>query len=356
MSGKDFSIAAGDVIGNYVIIRELGRGNNGVVYLARQRILERLVACKVLLPENMEEPGYAEAFFREARTAAQISHPNIVQALDVGNDNGKCFFVMEFVDGEMLEDIRKNSPERLTPKFLLTTAIQLATALEYAWNSCRMIHGDIKPENIMIQNNGSGAKLADLGLARIAGNQSSDIIMATPLYVAPEIITQTGEADPRSDIYSFGVMLYELSCGEPPFNGPMEELLQKHISERPEPILQRNPDMNMNLAALIDRTLAKSPDDRPQSWHEIRKTLELIQKEMYPDKRENAGNLAIAEKNEKKRPSSMPQWAIMLFAMAAAFAVLMIIILLQKIFNSPRTPDPIPIVQLEPTQKPAGQE
>ena len=355
MSGADFSINTGDAIGGYVIVRELGRGNNGVVYLARQRILERLVACKVLLPEYMEEPGYAESFFREARIAAKISHPNIVQALDVGNDNGKCFFVMEYVDGDVLEDIRKNRPEQLTPKFLLITAIQLATALEYAWNSCRMIHGDIKPENIIIQNNGNGAKLADLGLARIAGNQSSDEIMATPLYVAPEIITQTGEADPRSDIYSFGVMLYELSCGEPPFNGPMEELLQKHISQLPEPLLQRNPDMNMNLAALIDRTLAKSPDDRPQSWQEIRETLELIQKEMYPAKREKANNLLI-ENNRKTKPAAMPQWVKMLFAVAAAFAAIMIIVLLQKVFSSPKTPDPLPIVLPESPQTPAGQD
>lgn len=329
MSDDDFKIVSGDSVGGYVIIKELGRGNNGVVYLARQRILERLVACKILLPEYMEEPGYAEAFFREARTAASISHPNIVQALDVGNDNGKCFFIMEFIDGEMLEDIRINKPELLTPKFLLSTAIQLAGALEYAWNTRRMIHGDIKPENIMIQRNGNGAKLADLGLARVAGTNSSDEIMATPLYVAPEVITQTGGTDPRSDIYSFGVMLYELSCGEPPFNGKMEDLLNMHISQMPVPMLQRNPDMNVNLASLIDRTLAKSPDDRPQSWQEIRETLEAIYQELYPLKTEPVSKNIIGNRRDAA-PKPMPQWVKMLFAIAAAFAVILIIVLLKR--------------------------
>ena len=331
MSDEDFKIAPGNVIGGYVIVKELGRGNNGVVYLARQRILERLVACKILLPEYMKEPGYAEAFFREARTAAQISHPNIVQALDVGNDNGKCFFIMEFIDGEMLEDIRINKPEQLTPKFLLTTAIQLAGALEYAWNTRRMIHGDIKPENIMIQRNGNGVKLADLGLARVAGSNTSDEIMATPLYVAPEVITQTGDADPRSDIYSFGVMLYELSCGEPPFNGKMEDLLNMHISQVPQPMLQRNPDMNVHLAALIDRMLSKSPADRPQSWQEVRETLETIREELYPEKTEPVRN-AIIEKSKKSISKPMPQWAKMLIAIAAAFAAILIMALLKKSF------------------------
>ena len=331
MSDEDFKIVSGDIIGGYVIIKELGRGNNGVVYLARQRILERLVACKVLLPEYMKEPGYAEAFFREARTAAQISHPNIVQALDVGNDNGKCFFVMEFIDGEMLEDIRISKPEQLTPKFLLTTAIQLAGALEYAWYTRRMIHGDIKPENIMIQRNGNGAKLADLGLARVAGSNTSDEIMATPLYVAPEVITQTGETDPRSDIYSFGVMLYELSCGEPPFNGKMDDLLNMHISQAPQPLLQRNPDMNVHLASLIDRMLAKSPADRPQSWQEVRETLETIRKELCPEKPEQLRS-AIIEKTEKHLHKPMPQWAKMLIAVAAAFAAILIMALLKNSF------------------------
>ena len=332
MSNNDLKITSGDVIGGYVIIRELGRGNNGVVYLARQRILERLVACKILMPEYMAEPGYAEAFFREARTAALLSHPNIVQALDVGNDNGKCFFVMEYVDGEMLEDMRVKKPEQLTPKFLLSTAIQLAGALEYAWNSCRMIHGDIKPENIMIQHNGNGAQLADLGLARVAGNQHNDEIMATPLYVAPEVITQSADADPRSDIYSFGVMLYELSCGEPPFNGKMEDLLEMHISRQPDPILQRNPDMNVDLASLIDRMLAKSPADRPQSWQEVREAMERIR-----DKMEAAHAQPVSNKIEdeppitKRRP--MPAWLKMLFSIIGAFAALVLFLFICRIYN-----------------------
>ena len=321
----------GDVIGKYIIEKELGRGNNGVVYLARQRVLDRLVACKILLPEAMSAPGYTEAFFREARTAALLSHPNVVQALDVGIENGNCFFIMEYVDGIMLEDIRKNTPEQLTPKFLLNAAIQLAGALEYAWNSRKIIHGDIKPENILIKHSDQSAKLADLGVARVVGSQNNDEIMATPLYVAPEVITQNNFTDPRSDIYSFGIMMYELCCGEPPFDGNMEDLLNKHIYEIPRPLLQRNPDMNVQMANLVDRMIAKSPENRPASWCEVKETLITI---MQTLEKESASAHAetLKEENPEEQSKSFPGWLKMLIAIAAAITACFIFIFFARIF------------------------
>ena len=272
-----FQLAPGTVLGRYRIVSEIGRGNNGIVYLAHQDMLDRQVACKVLLPEYANDKKYTTGFFREARIAAKISHPNVVQALDVGAINGVCFFIMEYVEGEMLEKIRKKAPEKLTPSFILHIAIQLAEALDYAWRCNKMIHGDIKPENILIRPDGE-VKLADLGVARIAGTATHNELMATPLYVAPELLTDgAGTPDPRSDIYSFGVMLYELCSGEAPFKGKMEELLEHHINTLPEPLLRRNPDMNISMAALVDRMLAKSPAERPQSWQEIVETLKNIQ-------------------------------------------------------------------------------
>lgn len=308
---QGIELSAGDQLAGYTIIRELGRGNNGVVYLARQNVLERQVACKVLLPETASDPGYVEAFFREARNAAKLSHPNIVQALDVGEENGLNYFIMEYVDGEMLETIRVKNPERFTPLFMLRIAVQLADALDYAWKQHKMIHGDIKPENIMLQHSGGIAKLADLGVARVAGTQSDDSLMATPLYVAPEVILGNGGADPRNDIYSFGVMLYELFCGYPPFTGTAHELIQKHVSEYPLPLIQAAPDLDRELAEFIDRMLAKLPENRPQSWQEIRDVLQKILE------REKIRSTIKAQplKNWSNKPKfKLPQWLNMLIA------------------------------------------
>ena len=314
MNGNVFQFNPGDEIAGYTIIRELGRGNNGVVYLARQNMLDRLVACKILLPETAAEPGYAEAFFQEARNAAKLSHPNIVQALDVGCVNGCCYFVMEYVEGEMLETIRIENPARFTPLFMLSIAVQLADALDYAWRSQKMIHGDVKPENIMLKKSSGAAKLADFGVARVAGSQVDDGLMATPLYVAPEVVLGTADADPRSDIYSFGVMLYELFCGNPPFLGTPEELVRKHVNEAPVPVREAVPGLDRELASFIDRMIAKLPDDRPQSWMEIHDTLQ----EIYTRLKADSVPAAVPASPEVKKKFVLPQWLKKLPAIAAA--------------------------------------
>lgn len=275
----------GTVFNGCTLERELGRGNNGIVYLARQQLLDRQVACKLLLPERAEEQGFIDSFFREARTAAKLSHPNVVQALDVGCSDGLYFFIMEYVDGESLEDMRLNSPEKVTPKLILQLSIQLANALQYAWTKFSMTHGDIKPENLMICRSSRQLKLADLGLARISGSGEVGEIMATPLYVSPEVITNGGNPpDPRSDIYSFGVMLYELNCGKPPFDGDMELLLNRHLTEKPRPLLTRNPDMDPEFANFIDTMLEKDPEKRPGSWFAVETVLQRIYDRLYPAK------------------------------------------------------------------------
>ncbi len=323
MSSKGFQLASGDTIAGYSIIRELGRGNNGIVYLAQQIILERMVACKILLPEATREPGYAEAFFREARNAAKLSHPNVVQALDVGEENGCCYFIMEYVPGKTLEDIRLENPARFTPKFLLPLAVQLADALDYAWRCHKMIHGDIKPENIILQDNGVTAKLADLGVARVAGALEEEGLMATPMYVAPEVVLGNAPPDPRSDIYSFGIMLYELFNGNPPFSGSSQQLIQKHINERPVPLSQAVPSLDAELAAYVDRMLAKSMDIRPQSWREVHDTLKQILERI-----KSVTNVPVSRPAEKKKKTEFvfPQWLKMLLSVAGAVFVTWLIV------------------------------
>ena len=258
------------VIADMELLRVIGRGSSGVVYLARQRRLDREVALKILLPEVAADPAFIRSFFREARLAAKLNHRNIVRALDVGTEEGLCYFAMEYVPGRTLETIRIKSSEILTLQFLFNLAVQLANALDYAWSNFKLIHGDIKPENLLIRTRDNMLKLADLGLARIRGDSESEII-ATPLYAAPEVIRGEHESSPASDIYSFGVMLYELVAGAPPFD-PEEEvdkLLARHLEEVPPPLIEANPDVSRELSDFICRMLEKDPHKRPGSWREI---------------------------------------------------------------------------------------
>ena len=275
MSGQGAMPEPGGQFGDYRIISELGRGNNGVVYLAEQQPLDREVALKVLLPERSADPEYVDLLLNEARSAARMCHPNIVQALDAGNIDGCYFLAMEYVCGRTLEDIRIDSPELISFEFLINLSIQLADALDYAWNDFHMAHGDIKPENLMICDGNRTLKLADLGLAHVSGrvNADDDSVMATPMYVAPEVVSG-GATDMRSDIYSFGVMFYELIAGQPPFNGDIDTLVRCHLEVPAPPLAAANPDVPPELAAFTAKMLEKSPDDRPQSWREVKEFLE----------------------------------------------------------------------------------
>ncbi len=293
-----------EAIPGFHIIREIGRGNNGAVFLARQVALDRLVALKILLPElTNEDPTYIHNFLHEARIAAKLDHPHIVQALDAGETpTGYYFFAMEFVDGMSLEDIRQKQPERISLQFLLEVLIQLADAMDYAWQSHRMIHGDIKPGNLLIRSSDNSVKLADLGLARVSGATGNDEIMATPMYAAPEVIRGQHELiDPRTDIYCFGVMFYELAAGTAPFHGNTEEMLRQHLEVKPIPLIQSNPDIDPEISAFVDKMLEKDPAFRPANWLEVKKFLETILEKQLEHSRMTKQNLQT--KKTKSKPS-----------------------------------------------------
>ncbi len=285
MNDRQMMLNPGERIGAFKIISELGRGNNGVVYLAEQELLDREVALKLLLPELADTPEHVSQLMREARAAARLNHPNIVQALDAGSENGMCYLALEYVRGRTLEDIRLNSPEQISLEFLISISIQLADALEYAWENFSMTHGDIKPENLLICDDRRTLKLADLGLAHVSGRSGEDdgFIMATPMYASPEVISGDGEIGVRSDIYSFGVMFYELIAGKPPFLGDTDYLLHCHLEELPPPLSVANPDIPRELAAFTHQMLEKNPGDRPSSWSEIKKFMEEFRDRQIPN-------------------------------------------------------------------------
>lgn len=272
----------GTVIDGFRLESVLGCGSYGVVYFAWHEVMERGFALKILQAEFSSEDLFVKEFFHECKTAAKLEHPNVVQAFQAGSTpEGLYFFVMEYVEGSTVEELRINSPELLSLKFLLELFIQLADALDYAWKTHGIVHRDIKPGNLLVRAADGQLKLADLGLAGVGSSSSEDEIVATPLYMAPEVASGETRGDIASDIYSFGVMFYELIAGTPPFTGSVEELQMAHLKTLPEPLFSVNPDMDLELARYIDSMLLKDPAARPADWGEIRETLKDFKERLF---------------------------------------------------------------------------
>ena len=264
-------VSAGVVVGNdFLIVEEIGRGGMGVVYLTHQMSLDRRAALKILSKKYASNSEFVAGFIKEARAAAKLNHPHIVQAYAVGEDSGVYFFAMEYIDGETMKSVLKR--EGCIPvETALTIIQQIAEALDYAWKEQRLIHRDIKPDNIMITKNGR-AKLADLGLARIAGeieDKNDDEIMGTPQYISPEHLTGAA-MDGRSDIYSLGASFYNIITGQFPFTGrTAAEITRKHIEEPLQPPRLVNPKISEFVSRIIMKMMEKNPNDRYQTAEEL---------------------------------------------------------------------------------------
>jgi serine/threonine protein kinase len=264
-------VSTGVVIGNdFLILEEIGRGGMGVVYLTHQMSLDRRTALKILSRKYAIISEFVAGFIKEARAAAKLNHPHIVQAYAVGEDDGIYYFAMEYIDGETMKSVLKR--EGCIPVDIALTMIQqIAEALDYAWKEQRLIHRDIKPDNIMITRNGR-AKLADLGLARIAGeieDTSGDEVMGTPQYISPEHLTGA-PMDGRSDIYSLGASFYHIITGQFPFTGKTAtEITRKHLEEPLTPPRVVNPHISEFVSKIIVKMMAKDPNDRYQTAEEL---------------------------------------------------------------------------------------
>jgi len=275
---EDASIAPSTVIAGFKIINEIGRGSNGVVYLAEQTSLDRQVALKILPDAKAEDPNFVKAFLKEARAVARLNYPGIIQVYDAGVTNdGIYFLAMELIEGKSLETILQ-SKGALKPKNAVKIMLELAKSLEYSWNKEHLFHGDIKPDNVMIRKDGQ-TKLADFGLAKTISDEKSDEIMATPMYAPPEVIRgEHNKIGFKSDMYSFGIAFYEILCGSPPFNeADCQKVLSMHLRKHHTPLTEEMPEIDKALSDLIDKLLNKNPKQRPASWTEVVESLQAFQ-------------------------------------------------------------------------------
>ena len=268
----------GTIIDGYEIISKLGNGAMAIVYLAEQMDLGRMVALKVLNSSLAGNEEYVSRFFNEARAAAALSHPNIIQAYKAGvTEDGIYFFCMEYVEGESLLSMIKEKG-RIPLSEALPIFIEVADALDYGWQTQKFTHGDIKPENIMVTTRGQ-AKLADFGLAKVEGSSfEGSEVMLTPLYAAPELINSDHAPNNcRADIYAFGATLYHALAGSPPLPGTdAQEVMDKQLHENPEPLRLRCPDVPRLLSDMVAKTMIKDPEKRLITWREILDTLKEV--------------------------------------------------------------------------------
>ena len=261
--------------GRYELHRRIARGGMADVFLAKDQLLDRPVAVKVLFPQHASEPTFVARFRREAQAAANLNHPSIVSVYDWGEHEGTYFIVMEYVEGRTLADIIA-SEGPINPHRAAGIAIDVAVALGFAHRN-GTVHSDVKPGNIMITQSGQ-VKVADFGIARAFGAADDELtqtgsVMGTATYFSPEH-AQGKTVDPRSDLYSLGVVLFEMTVGEPPFVGKSPVIIAyKHVQEPAPRAISRNPNLSRDLDAIIARLLQKNPADRYPAAEELRADL-----------------------------------------------------------------------------------
>ena len=272
-------------IPGYKILGRLGAGAMAVVYKARQLSLNRMVAIKVLPKRFTENPEYVERFYKEGQAAAKLNHPNIVQAIDVGEAGGYHYFVMEFVDGRTVAD-DLTAGKIFSEKEALDIIIQVAHALAHA-HARGLIHRDVKPKNIMISNDGT-VKLADMGLAR----ETTDIEAAqteagkaygTPYYISPEQIRGKLDIDGRADIYGLGATFYHMMTGRVPFMAEdSAEVMRRHLRDPLVPPDHINTSLSAGVSEVIEIMMAKRRDDRYKNVEELLMDLEALRNGQPP--------------------------------------------------------------------------
>jgi serine/threonine-protein kinase len=324
----------GDVLSDRYELEELvGTGGMSSVFRAHDRLLDRKVALKILHEQYTDDPEYVERFRHEARAVAALSHPNIVTVIDRGEHENRQFIVFEYVEGENLKQvIERRGPAPVTTA--LELAIQIARGLSFAHQQ-GLVHRDVKPQNVLLNGDGQ-AKVTDFGIARSLdvqhGMTQTGTVLGTSDYIAPEQ-AQGQRVDEHTDVYSLGVVLYELLTSEVPFRGEnFVAVAMRHINDPPPPIRDKRPDVPRRLEAAVQRAMAKQPDDRFQTMAEFASELEA-------NLAEAQGTVVSAPVTRPKRSRSRRQganpWPIVLALVTVIAIGAVIAYLLVRPNNSP---------------------
>ncbi len=266
--------------GRYDIVGELGKGSMGVIYRAHDPQIDRAVALKVLRQDRVTSEDFIQRFFKEAKAIGRLSHPNIVTVFDVGQDQGTLYIAMEFLEGSPLDRVIQE--KRLSLEEIVDIGVQVAEALDYAHGQ-GIIHRDIKPANIILTASGQ-ARITDFGIARIedpSATQQTQAgeILGTPSYMSPEQV-MSQRVDGRSDLYSLGVIVYELSTGVRPFRGEnMAATFRAIIQDTPVEPIKRNPSIPPALSELVMKSLNKEPARRFETGKAMAEALKACLKE-----------------------------------------------------------------------------
>lgn len=324
------NIAGQKVLNRYKIVERLGGGGMSVVWKAYDLVLDRNVALKVLRPEMSEDDEFISRFRREAQSVASLSHPNIVNIYDVGEDSGLYFIVMELVEGETLRD-RLKAKGKLSVAESLEIARGICEGLAHA-HARRIIHRDIKPQNILLTHKGD-VKVADFGIARALGGVSTtsrDVVVGSAPYLSPEQ-AKNGTVSTRSDLYSLGVVMFEMLTGKPPYVGdsPVAVALQ-HVQGKVPKVADTSPYVPIEVDQLVQKALAKNPSERFSSADDMLvaiKALEQGARRAAPLRKADQGVLAAPSKGDeglgrqrakKKKMSTGVKVFLVLFAAVLA--------------------------------------
>jgi eukaryotic-like serine/threonine-protein kinase len=302
----------------YELVELVGTGGMSSVYKAHDTLLERNVALKILHEHYSDDDEFVERFKREARTVAQLSHPNIVTVIDRGEAGGRQFIVFEYIDGDNLKELLVRSG-RLPVEQALELALEIARGLAFA-HAHGLVHRDVKPQNVLLNGDGR-AKVTDFGIARSLdvehGVTQTGTILGTSNYIAPE--QASGQpVDTQTDVYSLGVVLYELLAGDVPFPGEnFVSVAMKHVNELPPNLLDVRRGVPLRLAAAVDRALEKDPKRRFPSMDAFGAELEACLAELEGGDAAGNATMVVPAAQRPNRRRRISRWPLAIGSLAA---------------------------------------
>ena len=328
---SESDLPPGTILHGFEIIKTLGHGGMGTVYLAEQKSMRRQVALKVLNDSVTKDAAAVEQFLNEVRNTGQIHHPNIVNAFDAGCDNGVYFLAMNYIKGDTLDNIIQRNGA-LNEIKALEYIVQISDALDHVWSKYQMYHRDIKPGNIMVDDEGK-AMLMDLGIAQKLdeGKTEEESVEGSPYYMSPEQI-QGKKLNWTTDLYSLGATLYQMVVGVPPYDDKtIEDILKKHcLAEFPEP-QERKPGCNVSAdtVLLLKKMMNKSPEKRFASWSSftdaLRDLIALLKDlEEHPEKRIKHNAILVAEAAREKIRNKKKKASIITAGVTVAFLAVLV--------------------------------